>query len=283
MRLRVGRPAALALAAVALLGLGLTVWPTFGQSTHLLGLAVLVTCGGLLAALELRKLRRAQADHYRQVEALFSLYSVLKITHPLPPMRRWAISPDFATVLVGLIQETRPRCIVEAGSGVSTLIAGYSLKQLAGGRIVSLDHAEAYAEITQDRVRRHGLEDYASVRYCPLRPFAIGGHSWLWYDVRPIEDVESIDMLIIDGPPFDTQALARYPALPILFGRLSKDAIILMDDGFRHDEQEIVDRWLQHFEGFVAERIDTEKGAVILRQRPRWQGSGAADAPIDEA
>jgi predicted O-methyltransferase YrrM len=172
---------------------------------------------------------------------------------------------------------------VEAGSGVSTLIAGYCLKQLGGGRIVSLDHAEAYAEITQDRVRQHGLEDHASVRYAPLRPFAIGGHSWLWYDVQPIEDLESIDMLIIDGPPWDTQALARYPALPILFGRLSRNAVILMDDGFRQDEQEIVDRWRQHFEAFVAERIDTEKGAVILRRRPRGQGSGAADAPIDEA
>ena len=36
------------------------------------------------------------------------------------------------------------------------------------------------------------------------------GKSWLWYDVKQLEQLAPIDMLLIDGPPMATQRLARY-------------------------------------------------------------------------
>src|SRR5262249_4080355 len=51
--------------------------------------------------------------HYAQVEALLSLHSVIRFKHPLPPMRGWGISPDFALILVSVIREHKPRIIVE--------------------------------------------------------------------------------------------------------------------------------------------------------------------------
>ncbi|NJO82486.1 MAG: hypothetical protein HC828_06455, partial [Blastochloris sp.] len=45
------------------------------------------------------KTNEARAEeHYRQLEALFSLHAQVKFNAPLPPMRRWSISPDFANL-----------------------------------------------------------------------------------------------------------------------------------------------------------------------------------------
>ena len=181
-------------------------------------------------------------------------------------MRGWAVSPDFATVIVSLMREAKPRCIVEAGSGVSTLIVGYSLKRQGGGMIVSLDQDERYAKITQANVVRHGLEEFVSVRHAPLKRVPIKGKDWLWYDPEKIADLESIDMVIVDGPPGNVQRLARYPALPILADKLSDKAVIVLDDCFRHAEKEILMKWLADYPAFTSETVGTEKGTVILRK-----------------
>ena len=94
----------------------------------------------------------------------------------------------------------------------------------------------------------------------------IGERSWLWYDLDALEDVTSIDMVIVDGPPGNIQRLARYPALPLLADRLSDKAVVVLDDCFRHAEKEIVARWLRDYPGFTDQTIGTEKGTVILRK-----------------
>src|SRR6185295_577572 len=79
--------------------------------------------------------------------------------------------------------------------------------------------------------------------------------------------IEPIDLLVVDGPPGDVGDLARYPALPLLHERLSDNAVILLDDASRRDMRLILDLWLREFDNFDLERIDTEKGAAILRKR----------------
>jgi len=195
-----------------------------------------------------------------------SISAAIYFLHPMLSMRGWAISPDFATVIVSLIRETKPRCIVEAGSGVSTLIVAYTLKRQGGGMIVSLDQDERYAKITQANVERHGLEDFVSVRHAPLKKVRLGNKDWLWYDTDKIADIDSIDMVIVDGPPGNIQRLARYPALPIVADKLSDRAVIVLDDCFRHAEKEILMKWLADFPAFTSETVGTEKGTVILRK-----------------
>jgi predicted O-methyltransferase YrrM len=232
-----------------------------------LGLAVLVTGMVARTALQLERTRRAQARDYRQVEALFSLFKVLEIRHPLPPMRGWALSPDLALFLVGLILERKPRCVLETGSGISTLVAAYALEKVGSGRIVSLEHDASFAAASAVKVRRHGLERFASVRHAPLRQIELEGRSWLWYDAALLDDVAAADLVLVDGPPGDTQRLARYPALPVLMPRLSPDAIVVMDDYRRKDEREIASRWLRQFQDFEAREVEAEKGAIVLSRR----------------
>ena len=256
----------LPLLSVSVVLLLLGAWAIFGQSVLLVGLTVLLSLVSVTVIVQLDMNRRTQVWNYRQLESLFSIYNTLKITQPLPAMRGWAVSPDFASIVVGLIHDTKPRTIVEAGSGVSTLIVGYTLKQEGGGTIVSLEQDKLFADITCADVMRHGLGDLVSVRYAPLKRVTIGGRPWLWYDMEALEDVKSIDLVIVDGPPGNIQRFARYPALPLLIDRLSDGAVIVLDDFFRHSEREILARWLRRFPGFTHQIISTEKGTLILRK-----------------
>lgn len=211
--------------------------------------------------------RKERSYDYHQLEALHGLYNTLNISTVLPQMRDWVISPDFAVLLIDQIRANRPNVIVEASSGVSTLVSGYCVKELGHGKVVSMDHDAEYAAISRKNVAKHGLDDVAKVQHAALVQHSINGDDWKWYDLSVLEDVDVIDMLVIDGPPQDVQSLSRYPALPLLLERLSEDAIIILDDAGRDDEREIVRRWLTEFPDFEERFIDTEKGTVILNRR----------------
>jgi len=240
--------------------------PRAGRRRFRFGLGLLLSGLVVHNAIQLQRQRRAQARDYRQIESLFSLFGVLQVRHPLPRLRGWAVSPDFAVLMVSLILERKPGFIVELGSGASTLLAGYALKQIGSGRVISLEHDEAYAAASAEEVRLHGLEGFAGVRHAPLRRLELEGQSWLWYDRALLDDVAEVDLVVVDGPPGNLQRLSRYPALPVLLDRLSPDAVIVMDDYRRRDEREIVSRWLEAFRDFRAREVATEKGAIVLRR-----------------
>lgn len=210
--------------------------------------------------------RKEKENEYYQIESLFSIFSLLSIRYPLPKMRSWAISPDFAVLLISLLDQYKPNVVLEAGSGVSTIIAGYRLQTLGRGRILSLDHETEFAQQSQHNILLHGLQDIAKVIYAPLTDFDIEGKKWLWYDTSKLRDIlnEKVDFLIIDGPPYFVQDLSRYPALPLLLDILSDNAIILLDDASRHIEEEIVRLWTKKFNLSSVEKVFTEKGACII-------------------
>ena len=245
-------------------------WQVFYEKVILILLAIII---GMLTVMLLgtyywsRVQMQEMQNSYRQIESLFSLFSTLKIRNPLPPMRVWAISPDFANVAIALIRERKPGLVVEVGGGISTLITGYCLQELGKGSVVSLEHSKDFQEKTLANVREHQLQDIATPVYAPLKEVVIQNKSWRWYDTEYVRNLGPIDMLIIDGPPAKTQPLARYPALPLLFDQLSDNAVILLDDAFRADEREIVKLWQREFVGFVREEVGAEKGAVILRRQ----------------
>lgn len=239
------------------------------QSALFLGLALmlgLVVFVQTIYYLESQRWLHQPNENYRQIEALFFLFSTLKVRHPLPPMRVWAVSPDFAGIAVSLVREHRPKCVLELGSGVSTLVTAYALEENKEGIVVSLDHDGRFAAISTANVAKHGLQKIATVIHAPLKEVAIDGKSWLWYGLDQVRNLGTIDMLIVDGPPNATQRLARYPALPVLFPLLSKDAVILLDDAYRADETEIIRLWLKKFGEFKLEQLDAEKGAAVLRR-----------------
>jgi predicted O-methyltransferase YrrM len=203
---------------------------------------------------------------YRQLEALISITSILPLRHPLPPMRGWAISPDFGVLLISEILKKKPRLVLELGSGVSTLLTGYCLEKTGRGRVISFDHDEKYCVQSRERIREHGLGDIAEIVHVPLREVQLNQQSWDWYDATRIDPGVKIDLLVVDGPPGQIQDISRYPALPLLRKYLSDDAVILLDDAGRPDEKIILDMWAREFPDFLHECIPAEKGAAVLRR-----------------
>jgi predicted O-methyltransferase YrrM len=203
---------------------------------------------------------------YREMESLFSLNSVINFRYPLPPMRGWAISPDFGTALVSQILKDKPKTILELGSGVSTILCGYILEKLGAGKVISFDHEEKFAQKTVEQIGLHGLDAFCEVYYAPLKEWELPKGKWQWYDLSLIKDISDIDMVIVDGPPESLQKHSRYPALPLLQEKFSEKITILVDDAGREDEQVIVQHWMDEYKVLSLETIESEKGITILKK-----------------
>jgi len=202
-----------------------------------------------------------QINLYKQEQALASIYGLISLRSPLPVMGEWAASPDFLQIISEIILDRKPETIVECGSGVSTVVAGYLLEKNERGRIFSLENKNNFYKKNNYLIARHNLQKYVSIVHAPLVECKVSDNSYEWYDATQIADLESIDVLIVDGP-----AGNRYPVLPLLFNQLSDNVFVIIDDCKREKDGENVLRWLAEFP-FEAEWINTEKGTCILRKK----------------
>lgn len=222
-----------------------------------------------IAQLNASEIDRKLDNHFHQIESLLALYHSLPNLKLLPATRGWAGSPDFLLKISEVIRREKPAFVLEASSGVSTLIIGLALKLNGCGKVVSLDHDSLYASATKKIVEENLVGDVVDVRFCPLKPYDWSETDFRWYDIAGIDVLQKIDLLVIDGPPRYTQPLARYPAIPLLHDRFAERTIILLDDANRNDERVAVQKWIyflernnfrariEHFENF-------EKGIAIL-------------------
>lgn len=198
---------------------------------------------------------------YRQIEALLGLNKLLKLEKPLPALRGWAGSPDFLLVLCEHFFEAQPNMVVECSSGASTVVLARCAQIIGKGKVISLEHDPQFALQTRQMLRRHGLQDWAKVVDSPLVPIPTLNQRWYSLANLPA-DVRQIEMLVVDGPPWDTAPLARYPSLPCLKSRLANDCVIFLDDASRRPEREIVRRWLAEDQNLAATELPCEKGCA---------------------
>ncbi|MBV6321860.1 class I SAM-dependent methyltransferase [Duganella violaceipulchra] len=210
--------------------------------------------------------RNDQAGLFRQLEALQGLYVELDLKHSLPPTRGWAASPDFLLEVARHARSLQQATVVECSSGISTLVLARCMQLNGGGKVYSLEHDRHFAAQTRAQLRRHGLQDWATVIDAPLTPHDIDGQAWPWYDLARLPEPLAVDLLVIDGPPQATRPLARFPAGPLLFPRLRAGAAVFLDDAARPDEQEILQRWRQAFPELAYTQQTCEKGCAVLRK-----------------
>lgn len=204
---------------------------------------------------------------YLHMESLMNIYRMIEPRKPLPSMSGWAATPELALTLINLIKIHGYGRVLDIGSGVSTVVAGYALQQMRGqGTVVSLEHEEEYYQKTQQLITEHELDDVVELRNAPLTEQDVGSETHLWYEAKQLQDIDSIDLIIVDGPPGKTQHNARYPAVPLLYERLLPGGSIIMDDYAREEEAEIVDKWLNEYPDLELQTIDTEKGIALLRK-----------------
>lgn len=204
----------------------------------------------------LRAARRAQARREATLDRLVATLGWSR--DDLPATDGWAGSPDLLAALARHALAAKPAVVVEFGSGLSTLVLARALQLNGGGRLVSFDHNEGFAEVTRRRLEALGLE--AEVRAVELAPAERWGYAGDWYDTPDLPD--AIDFLLIDGPPAWFNAGTRGAAAPAVFPHLAPGATILLDDADRDGERANAQRWAAEYPDIAWTMLPAAKGLL---------------------
>ncbi|PQZ97428.1 hypothetical protein CQ019_18025 [Arthrobacter sp. MYb229] len=194
------------------------------------------------------RLRRSTMEGAAEVSSFQYLSAELAPNRFMPVVGGWSIQYQVIAAIADYILHDGPESptIVELGSGISTSWLALALKRHGTGRIISVEHDENYAQQTKQDLLRLGLTDYADVILAPLEARRIERDNFRWYDRAVIEDAlgtQKIDILIVDGPPGDSGPRSRFPALPMLANLLNDEALLVLDDADRDEEQKIIRSW----------------------------------------
>ena len=184
------------------------------------------------------------------------------------PWSEGAMSPAGLAAVATEISFAERRCVVEMGSGVSTVVLARLARQL-GGRVFALEHSPGWAGWVRRALERDGLGDVADVVDAPLAPHPLAlDDDAPWYAEAALAHLpdNGIDLLLVDGPPGygDGMALSRYPALPALADRFAPGALVVLDDAEREGERRILEAWERDL-GWVFDRRAAERIAIGRR------------------
>ncbi len=169
---------------------------------------------------------------------------------PYLPWSTGALRPSGLVTVLNEIWFRRPRLVLELGSGMSTIVTARLLRELGTGRLLAVEHDDAWTDRVQAQLQREGLADLAQVVRAPLGPNERCWGDTEWYDEAALsaalDDVgDPVEVLVIDGPPAWRPGTehARYPALGLLASRLAPGAAVVLDDVERPGEQDVFARW----------------------------------------
>jgi predicted O-methyltransferase YrrM len=177
----------------------------------------------------------------------------------------WSIDSFLGRYLIQHILENHPKCIVELGSGSSTILIARTLTLIGEGNTIhiAIDHDEKFIELTRNIAKLNGVINRIEFILCPLIRYE--ALDKLWYEaVTDKLGEKKIDLLLIDGPPGSIQKHSRYPALPILKQTLAEHCTVILDDAIREEEQEIAKRWKCENPEFKLDFIFKGHGLAIL-------------------
>jgi predicted O-methyltransferase YrrM len=203
-------------------------------------------------------------NEFKQIESLMNVRATIDPDLPIPNSRGWAASPDVLNLLVNLFTEKKPQYIIEAGSGISTIVFASLMKKFGiNGKIYSLDHDAHYAGITMDFIKRHGLENYVEILVTDFKEYTLEDAVYKWYNIEKLSGIDvKFDMAFVDGPPTTVGNNARYPFYPLLKDKLNSNCVIVLDDAVREDEKEIIQKWTT--QEMTSTYYPCEKGAHVL-------------------
>jgi predicted O-methyltransferase YrrM len=183
----------------------------------------------------------------------------------LPHTGSWKADVGLLTLLARHIARHRPRSIVEFSTGASTLIAARALEraEIANARMISFEQHRDFCEETRAWLQGFGIA--ADIRHAPLVA-APGGWPGLWYDHGPLP--ATIDLLLIDGPPWSIHPFTRSGAAT-LFDRIAIGGHVILDDAFRPGERIVARRWRRAFPDFDFTLLRIGSKGALLGKRLR--------------
>lgn len=177
------------------------------------------------------------------------------------------IPEPLLNILVAHLFRQRPKMVVELGSGLSTLMMGKCLKIIGSGQLLSLEQCQKVHSKHQELVNQLGLASFVEVAHAPLEDLVLNGNTYPWYALDPLLSVNTVDLVLVDGPLGVSQDNARYPAVPVLIDKLSAWGVIFMDDAARANEQGVIAAWQEEFKELRVDYLPQGRGIAVLRRR----------------
>lgn len=168
------------------------------------------------------------------------------------PWTRSALKPSTILLLLQEVELHQHQCIVELGSGISTLYLSLILEG-SGRRLISVDDDADWQAIVSKQAKDLGLKmECTTFVHAPKKSWSDQNHSGEWYDPASIVEAlqgTKIDCLLVDGPQAkaNRNPRSRYPALPTLRPLMNPNFVVYLDDCNRLGEQAIAQLWSEQF------------------------------------
>jgi hypothetical protein len=162
---------------------------------------------------------------------------------------QWPMGVAAVDAWVERLLERRPSCVLEFGSGVSTVVSATILRRIHGDqqiRVFSIEQGEDAGAETHARLEANGLTGLVAMHIAPLQDAVVDVFSGSGYGTSPEKLANFIgdsrpEMVMVDGP-FGKYG-ARFSTLPLVHSLLASDAEIWMDDALRDSELAIARWW----------------------------------------
>jgi hypothetical protein len=188
---------------------------------------------------------------HRDIQAMHALAPLSRSFTPWTPM---ALRPSGMVALLNEVVIYDRWQVVELGGGVSTLFFARLMSERGRGHLITVEHDEIWAKQLSKFIDQEGLAERVTIVHAPLAPCSSGFNgASSWYREDVVDEAVTafpIQLLVVDGPPAHdrTTRHARYPAVPMLYRRMSNSGFaIALDDIGRHGERQILSRWEQEF------------------------------------
>jgi predicted O-methyltransferase YrrM len=167
------------------------------------------------------------------------------------PRHGWHLRTEAMRLVAEIVAATRPRLVLELGSGSSTVLLARQCASLGGGaRVVSVEEKPFFAARTSRLLQRHGLLDRVSILVSPVVRTRIGSWRGYCYEISEAGIASALageraDLVLIDGPmsAWTLRGDCRYGTLPLIRRWLADHAIVIVDDADRRRERDTIERW----------------------------------------
>lgn len=182
----------------------------------------------------------------------------------------WSLGGNTLNFLEKQIQFTKPKVILEFGSGISTVCLTRYMQELHGHSdrvyVFSVEQDAVFAQTTKELLESLDLDKYCQIIHAPICEQRVKGIQTICYNLEDSSLKEmladrSLEMVVIDGP---SGAGSRFGTLPLIKPFLSPKTWFFLDDALRDRELYIAQLWERLFpEIQVYGILLIEKGLLI--------------------
>ncbi len=201
---------------------------------------------------------------------------------PFPFLSSWGLGDEAYAAILGDLRQTGVACLLEFGSGASTLRFARDLPTTS---IMSVESDWEYYEAQRATIARHYPAGRVDLVYRPLAWQIHAGAPYLSYRPGPLPS--AVGAILVDGPPHWTRR-GREACLHQAFSALRVGGRVYLDDCVRREETTILRNWLRAYRTclslvrvmpvghHVAVLVKTAHGVPEARMQTIADATGAA-------